>query len=88
MPEFVPVSCAVNVRWQLHFEFVIGRKPPTQLVEATPTMSLSGSKAILWKGVEQVAIDTMTWDLPVTILPTFPYQAEPLIGTQRHKLKL
>ncbi|XP_064390826.1 RAB6A-GEF complex partner protein 2-like [Halichondria panicea] len=81
-------SSTVTVRWQLHFEFVLGRKLPNELLLDTPTISLAGSKAVLWKGVEQVPIDTMTWDLPVTVLPTLPDQAEPLAGPQLQTMTL
>ena len=78
--------CAVSVRWQLHFEFFISRTTPTELMRATPTASLSGSNATLWKKEDPVVVDTMTWDLPVNILPTCPEQAEPLTQTQQHTL--
>jgi len=76
------------VKWQLHFEFIISRGPPGELVRDTPTISLSGCEAVLWKGVEHVAMDTMTWDLPITVLPTLPEQAEPLIGAHQHTMIL
>ena len=78
---------AVNVKWQLHFEFLISRSPPNELMKATPTVSLSGSKAVLWKGRSLVSMDTMTWDLPVTVLPALSDQVEPLSQT-KHKLTL
>lgn len=84
--SFSPLT--VTVRWQLHFEFMISRKPPTELLTDTPTISLAGTKAVLWKAVEQVPIDTMTWDLPLTVLPTLPDQAEPLPGPQQHTITL
>ena len=84
----VKINCifAVGVKWQLHFEFLISRTTPSDLMKATTTVSLSGSNAILWKKEEPVTVDTMTWDLPVNILPTWPEQAEPLTQTQQHSL--
>ena len=74
----------VTVSWQLHFEFLISRTAPSELMKATSTASLSGSSATLWKKEDPVTVDTMTWDLPVNILPTWPEQAEPLTHTQQH----
>lgn len=76
----------VSVKWQLHFEFLISRVASSELVKATPTASLSGSNGTLWKKADPVTVDTMTWDLPVNILPTWPEQAEPLTQTQQHTL--
>lgn len=76
----------VSVKWQLHFEFLISRTAPGELMRATPTASLSGSSATFWKKHDPATVDTMTWDLPVNILPTWPEQAEPLTQTQQHTL--
>lgn len=63
---------AVKLQWQLHFEFVITKQPPRELVKASVTPCLAGSKANLWQGLQPVAMESMTWNLPVTILPTLP----------------
>ena len=76
----------VGVKWQLHFEFLISRTAPSELMRAIPTASLSGSSATFWKKDDPATVDTMTWDLPVNILPTWPEQAEPLTQTQQHTL--
>ena len=76
----------MSVKWQLHFEFLISRITSTELMKAIPTSSLSGSSGTLWKKDDPATVDTMTWDLPVNILPTWPEQAEPLTQTQQHTL--
>ena len=76
----------MSVKWQLHFEFLISRTKPSELIKATPVASLSGSNATLWKKEDPVPVDTMTWDLPVNILPTWPEQAEPLTQTQQNTI--
>jgi len=81
-------NSTVTVRWQLHFEFLISRCPPGDLTVATPTTSLSGSRATLWRGLQPTAVDSMTWDLPLSILPTIPTQAEMTQRTYPHTLTL
>ena len=80
---------SVTVRWQLHFEFLIGQSSShEQLIRATPSVGFSGASATAWKGVGPVPMDTMTWDLPINILPISPDQAEPLTQQKEHILKL
>ena len=80
---------AVTVQWQLHFEFLIAQGSDSEkLIQSTPSTSFSGSDATTWKGVRPVAMDTMTWDLPVNILPTSPDQAEPLNQQKHYVIKI
>ena len=79
----------LTVSWQLHFEFLIAKKPVSELLACpVPSTSFSGSAATLWKGVDPVVMDTMTWDLSVNVLPTAPSQAEPLTQQKQHTIKL
>ena len=80
---------AVTVRWQLHFEFLIAQGSGKDMLQcATPSSGFSGSNATTWKGMRSITMDTMTWDLPVNILPTSPDQAEPLTQQKQHVIKL
>lgn len=89
LPLMISMSSIVSVKWQLHFEFMIGQiSSSSELLGATPSTSFSGSSATTWKGVGSVAMDTMTWDLPINILPTSPDQAEPLTQQKHHVVKL
>lgn len=80
---------AVTVKWQLHFEFLIGQSSSSeQLLRATPSVGLSGTSATAWRGVGPVPMDTMMWDLPINILPISPDQAEPLNQQKQYILRL
>ncbi|KFO90079.1 Retrograde Golgi transport protein RGP1, partial [Buceros rhinoceros silvestris] len=60
----------VSLKWRLHFEFVTsGESAGTCLVRG------SQSEAITWTGVEQMEVDTFSWDLPIKVLPTNPILA-------------
>ncbi|XP_074935958.1 RAB6A-GEF complex partner protein 2 isoform X2 [Phalacrocorax aristotelis] len=60
----------VSLKWRLHFEFVTsGESAGTCLVRG------SQSEATTWTGVEQMEVDTFSWDLPIKVLPTNPILA-------------
>ncbi|XP_010218122.1 PREDICTED: RAB6A-GEF complex partner protein 2 [Tinamus guttatus] len=55
---------------QRHFEFVTpGESVGTCMVRG------SQSEAVTWTGVEQIQVDTFSWDLPIKVLPTNPILA-------------
>ncbi|XP_065335737.1 RAB6A-GEF complex partner protein 2 [Cloeon dipterum] len=55
----------VSLKWKLHFEFVISVEPETDL-QVIP------DEGGLWQGPANLPIETMVWDLPVTIYPSNP----------------
>lgn len=57
---------AVSVKWQIHFEFIIKRKSTQPDDLATPTVVSQATVLTLNSSLT----DTMTWDLPIIILPT------------------
>lgn len=60
----------MSLKWRLHFEFVTsGESAGNCLVRG------SQSEAIIWTGVEQMEVDTFSWDLPIKVLPTNPILA-------------
>ncbi|NXT52618.1 RGP1 protein, partial [Pluvianellus socialis] len=60
----------VSLKWRLHFEFVTsGESSGTCLVRGNQ------SEAVTWTGVEQIEVDTFSWDLPIKVLPTNPILA-------------
>lgn len=64
------ISPTVSLKWRLHFEFVTsGESAGTCLVRG------SQSDAVTWTGVEQMEVDTFSWDLPIKVLPTNPILA-------------
>ncbi|KAL7989142.1 hypothetical protein Chor_008061 [Crotalus horridus] len=73
----IPLSSApgfstnvVSLQWRLHFEFVTLRD-----VAEAPVTPKDPSEAASWTGVEQMDVDTFSWDLPIKVLPTSPLLA-------------
>ncbi|KAM3848664.1 RAB6A-GEF complex partner protein 2 isoform 3-T3 [Vipera latastei] len=73
----IPLSSApgfstnvVSLQWRLHFEFVTLRD-----VAEAPVTPKDPSEAANWTGVEQMDVDTFSWDLPIKVLPTSPLLA-------------
>lgn len=60
-------TTAVDVRWRLHFEFVTMDK----MLEES--ISLVENKN--WQAPQDVDIETMVWNQPVTLYPTSPMQS-------------
>jgi len=68
-PEFV--SDLVCLKWRLHFEFILASSPLP--AGASPVQLTSPHTDIAtWQGPSDVEVETMTWDLPIKILPTNP----------------
>ncbi|UYV70652.1 RGP1 [Cordylochernes scorpioides] len=59
--------CPVSLRWKLHFEFV------TSTSEALPAVP-DAMEGGVWQGPSSLEVQTMVWDLPITIHPTHPLQ--------------
>ncbi|XP_034297774.1 RAB6A-GEF complex partner protein 2 isoform X2 [Pantherophis guttatus] len=73
----IPLSSApgfstnvVSLQWRLHFEFVTLRD-----VAEAHVAPKDKSEAASWTGVEQMDVDTFSWDLPIKVLPTSPLLA-------------
>ncbi|KAH1169199.1 hypothetical protein KIL84_013789 [Mauremys mutica] len=60
----------VSLKWRLHFEFVTSRESGE-----AHTVPENQSETITWTGVEQIEVDTFSWDLPIKVLPTNPVLA-------------
>ena len=57
--------------WLLRFEFVISSSG----IKAQPLIDENGDVTSMgheWNGPNKVEVETMTWNLPITILPTHP----------------
>jgi len=66
-PSFSTNICSLS--YNLHFEFVTSVTP---LARQGPPQEEGGSE---WQGPTKLDIETMVWDLPVTLYPTFPTHA-------------
>ncbi|XP_059486249.1 RAB6A-GEF complex partner protein 2 [Neocloeon triangulifer] len=55
----------VSLKWKLHFEFVISVEPEADL-------KVIPDDGGTWQGPANLPIETMVWDLPVTIYPSNP----------------
>ncbi|CAD7093498.1 unnamed protein product [Hermetia illucens] len=68
IPLFVTPSFStdlVDVRWRLHFEFV---------TSADIDFGSADHSAEDWRAPDDIPIETMVWNLPVTLYPTAPLQ--------------
>ncbi|GAB0092887.1 RAB6A-GEF complex partner protein 2 [Sergentomyia squamirostris] len=63
----------VEIRWQLHFEFVTS--------EDLQSVEIHGNS---WQAPTDISIETMIWNLPITLYPTAPQQI--LQHSGRHTL--
>jgi len=62
-----------QLQWLLRFEFVIAKSPDK--IKFQPYVDESADVTSIgqeWNGPSQVGVETMTWNLPVTILATHP----------------
>lgn len=58
----------MDVRWRLHFEFVT---TPNEL----DTEADASAENPNWEAPFDMEIETMIWNLPVTLYPTVPMQS-------------
>lgn len=63
---------SVTVRWRLHFEFVT---TSNEISGIEWDASNANSKGNNWQAPNDIDIETMVWNLPVTLYPTAPMQA-------------
>lgn len=60
---------SASLSWKLHFEFVT---TTTKLDDRVPPKSTKNNTT--WTGPQHLDIETMVWDLPITIVPCNPIQ--------------
>ncbi|XP_062562117.1 RAB6A-GEF complex partner protein 2 [Armigeres subalbatus] len=63
----------VDVRWRLHFQFVTSTNDELNMETNKDTLE--------WQAPTDISIETMIWNLPVTIYPTAPVQIPQASGT-------
>lgn len=60
----------VCMKWRLHFEFV------TSLHDIPPhQVSPNPAECSVWRGPENLEVETMVWDLPIKVFPANPLHA-------------
>ncbi|XP_067056955.1 RAB6A-GEF complex partner protein 2-like [Acropora muricata] len=78
-PEFV--SDIVCLKWRLHFEFILASSPLP--AGASPVqLTSSHTDVATWQGPPDIEVETVTWDLPIKILPTNPLNASSISTTR------
>lgn len=63
--RFLFFACLVDVRWRLHFEFV------TSTSDSLTPLHVDENN---WQAPVDIPIETMVWNLPITLYPTSPMQ--------------
>ena len=58
----------VNLSWKLHFEFVTAKPDDVDSIQ------IADSQGVQFQCPKSLNVQTMVWDLPITILPTHPIQ--------------
>lgn len=69
----------VDVRWRLHFQFVTSTNEELNMEINKDTLE--------WQAPTDISIETMIWNLPVTIYPTAPVQIPQASGTYTLNIK-
>uniref|UniRef100_A0A8C4QFW1 GP1 homolog, RAB6A GEF complex partner 1 n=1 Tax=Eptatretus burgeri TaxID=7764 RepID=A0A8C4QFW1_EPTBU len=60
----------VALKWRLHFQFIVASEP-----KEVPSFDMDEHESRVWHSPEMVEADTLSWDLPITVLPSNPLQA-------------
>lgn len=61
-----------SVRWQVHFTFVVTKLEPTAEITQAGLTSLASTGDIEWRPLEEVPVSTLSWEMPVRVVPTLP----------------
>ncbi len=75
-PGFRAASCGLD--WHLHFEFVIAARNEDDIDGATGSGGGGGDPAndadgvVEWNAPRSLDVQTLEWDLPMTVLPADP----------------
>ena len=67
-PSFNDDNCTLT--WMLRFEFVISAAQKS--LAEQPVLDESCTEGHEWNGPAHCQVETMTWNLPITVLPTNP----------------
>ena len=78
-PSFSDEKCSLD--WMLRFEFVIAATNADP-ISRQPVLDQSATEGHEWNGPAHVQVETMTWNLPITVLPTNPNQVAHVVNVQ------
>lgn len=77
-PTFSAPTCSLT--WRLHFEFVI--RPPEKKVTKKAVEVKDSSDFNEWNAPQRMNVQTLEWNLPLTILASDPGQVELIRGSK------
>lgn len=62
-----------SVRWQVHFTFVVTKLDNNaEICEAGLTSQSESGAGIEWRPLEELAVTTLSWEMPIRVVPTLP----------------
>ncbi len=77
-PSFADKNCKLT--WMLRFEFVISASGADP-IPLQPVLEPESTVGHEWNGPAHCQVETMTWNLPITVLPTNPKPVASLLQT-------
>ena len=78
-PSFEDDNCTLC--WMLRFEFVISASG-SEPISRQPLLDETSTEGHEWNGPAHCQVETMTWNLPITVLPTNPKQVANVVHVQ------
>ena len=82
-PSFDDDNCTLT--WMLRFEFVISAaasSPSLTAIQKQPILDETCTEGHEWNGPAHCQVETMTWNLPITVLPTNPKHVANVVHLQ------
>jgi len=78
-PSFDDDNCTLS--WMLRFEFVISAST-SEPITRQPVLEETSTEGHEWNGPAHCQVETMTWNLPIKVLPTSPKQVANVVQVQ------
>lgn len=79
-PSFSDENCSLE--WMLRFEFVIAAASEAESISKQPMLDQDSTEGHEWNGPAHCQVETMTWNLPIKVLPTNPKQVANVVTIQ------
>ena len=77
-PSFIDKNCKLT--WMLRFEFVISASGADP-IPMQPALEPESTEGHEWNGPAHCQVETMSWNLPITVLPTHPKSVANVLQT-------